>query len=363
MSPPTRFGEKYRDEIIAAPRDHPRHPRQPRRPPALDDLGTVTTGVFRSYGGRRAAGFTVTARAFALCIGGLENARTAAQLPQPGAERHRQRPRPRRPLLLRPAGRRHRRPPPRRADRPTRSDYFTPTRGLLRRAGPRPLRALDRAARRTPAGELPEPRSAARQPASPPRSHAWSTRLRDRRLDLLLRRPRRIRHPQRSRGATRSPSSASSLEQRLNPDSRVTPLPTRPTPSASAASELDWQLTADDYHTMRDRDRRLRRPPRRAGHRPAQAPRLAARRRSRALPELGSGQGMIARAPAHVHDPDERRSRHRRRRYRLPRARHRQPLHRRLERLRRPRASPSRPSPSSSSRCGSATTSASSLTV
>ena len=73
-SAPTRFGEKYLDEITAAPRiwlginanlvDL-----------RLDDAGaTVTQGRFRSYAPDD-AGFTVDARVFCLCTGGIENAR------------------------------------------------------------------------------------------------------------------------------------------------------------------------------------------------------------------------------------------------------------------------------------------------
>ena len=74
FSPPTRFGEKYQAEIEASDRI------------ALvlnanlvdlrldDGLGTVTGAVFRSYDPAD-PGFTVRARAYALCTGGIENAR------------------------------------------------------------------------------------------------------------------------------------------------------------------------------------------------------------------------------------------------------------------------------------------------
>ena len=49
----------------------------------LDDgLGTVTGAIFKSFAAGD-PGFTVKARAFALCLGGIENPRAAAQLPQP----------------------------------------------------------------------------------------------------------------------------------------------------------------------------------------------------------------------------------------------------------------------------------------
>jgi choline dehydrogenase-like flavoprotein len=74
FSPPTRFGEKYLAEIEASDRI------------ALvlnanlvdlrldDGLGRVTGAVFRSYDPGD-PGFTVQARAYALCTGGIENAR------------------------------------------------------------------------------------------------------------------------------------------------------------------------------------------------------------------------------------------------------------------------------------------------
>ncbi len=75
MSPPTRFGEKYRDEVIASPRITLGIRATLVDLRLSDDLGTVNTGVFRAWGGLEPT-FTVTARTFALCMGGLENART-----------------------------------------------------------------------------------------------------------------------------------------------------------------------------------------------------------------------------------------------------------------------------------------------
>ena len=74
FSPPTRFGEKYRDEIAASDRitlvlnanlvDL-----------RLDGvLARVTGAVFRNYDPGD-PGFTIAARAYALCCGGIENAR------------------------------------------------------------------------------------------------------------------------------------------------------------------------------------------------------------------------------------------------------------------------------------------------
>jgi len=85
FSPPTRFGEKYRDEIAASDRitlvlnanlvDL-----------RLDGVAARVAGaVFRNYDPAD-PGFTVTARAYALCCGGIENARLllnfTSQIPQ-----------------------------------------------------------------------------------------------------------------------------------------------------------------------------------------------------------------------------------------------------------------------------------------
>ena len=74
MSPPTRFGDKYRAEVIAAPRITLGVRATLVDLRLSDDARTVATGVFRAWGGLEPT-FTVTARAFALCMGGLENAR------------------------------------------------------------------------------------------------------------------------------------------------------------------------------------------------------------------------------------------------------------------------------------------------
>ena len=78
-SPPTRFGEKYLDELTTAPRialginanlvDL-----------RLDDArATVTGAVFKGYAPGD-PGLTVTARAYALCCGGIENPRLLLNL-------------------------------------------------------------------------------------------------------------------------------------------------------------------------------------------------------------------------------------------------------------------------------------------
>jgi hypothetical protein len=74
MSPPTRFGEKYRDEVLASRRITLGVRATLIDLRLSDNFGSVATGVFRSWGGLEPA-FTVRARVFALCMGGLENAR------------------------------------------------------------------------------------------------------------------------------------------------------------------------------------------------------------------------------------------------------------------------------------------------
>ena len=73
-SAPTRFGEKYLEETHRRAGDHPRRSRQPRRPAPQRRADSVTGAVFKGYAPGD-AGFTVTARAYALCCGGIENAR------------------------------------------------------------------------------------------------------------------------------------------------------------------------------------------------------------------------------------------------------------------------------------------------
>ena len=74
QSPPTRFGEKYCDELTASERI-----RLVLNANLVDlrlagDLATVTEAVFKSYTPGD-PGFTVKARQYCLCLGGLENPR------------------------------------------------------------------------------------------------------------------------------------------------------------------------------------------------------------------------------------------------------------------------------------------------
>ena len=73
-SAPTRFGEKYRDELAASERIRVGLNANLVDVRLTDDLGSVAGAVFRSYAADD-PGFTVQARVYALCMGGLENPR------------------------------------------------------------------------------------------------------------------------------------------------------------------------------------------------------------------------------------------------------------------------------------------------
>jgi choline dehydrogenase-like flavoprotein len=73
-SPPTLFGEKYRAELAASERIALCLGANLVDVRLSDDLGTVTGAVFKSYA-EGDPGFTVRARAYALCLGGMENPR------------------------------------------------------------------------------------------------------------------------------------------------------------------------------------------------------------------------------------------------------------------------------------------------
>jgi choline dehydrogenase-like flavoprotein len=74
FSPPTRFGEKYQAEIEGSGRITLVLNANLVDLRLDDPLSTVTGAVFRSYDPAD-PGFTVRARAYALCTGGIENAR------------------------------------------------------------------------------------------------------------------------------------------------------------------------------------------------------------------------------------------------------------------------------------------------
>ena len=74
FSPPTRFAEKYQAEIEASPAIELTLNANLVDLRLDDALSTVTGAVFRSYDPAD-PGFTVKARAYALCTGGIENAR------------------------------------------------------------------------------------------------------------------------------------------------------------------------------------------------------------------------------------------------------------------------------------------------
>ena len=84
-SSPTRFGEKFRDELIASGRVTLAINANLVDLRLSDDNRSVVSAHFRSYADGD-PGFTVQARAYALCLGGLENPRALlncrSQLPQ-----------------------------------------------------------------------------------------------------------------------------------------------------------------------------------------------------------------------------------------------------------------------------------------
>ncbi|MCB1371714.1 MAG: GMC family oxidoreductase [Rhodobacteraceae bacterium] len=74
QSPPVRMGQKYRDEIAASPRITAAINANLVDMRLGPDLATVESAVFRSYDPAD-PGFTVSARVFALCLGGFETPR------------------------------------------------------------------------------------------------------------------------------------------------------------------------------------------------------------------------------------------------------------------------------------------------
>jgi choline dehydrogenase-like flavoprotein len=73
-SAPTRFGEKYLDELTAAPGIALAINANLVDLRLDDSLTAVTSALFKGYGAED-AGFAVEARAYCLCCGGIENAR------------------------------------------------------------------------------------------------------------------------------------------------------------------------------------------------------------------------------------------------------------------------------------------------
>ena len=88
-SAPTRFGEKYLEEITDAPRIALGVHANLVDLRLDDGLARVEGAVFRGYA-EGDPGFTVRAGSYCLCTGGFENPRLLAQLHQPGPGRHRQ---------------------------------------------------------------------------------------------------------------------------------------------------------------------------------------------------------------------------------------------------------------------------------
>lgn len=288
MSPPTHFGEKFRDEIVGSGRIllGVRATLVDLR--LGDGHGAVTAARFRSYGGLE-PDFTVEARAFVLCLGGLENARALlncrSQVPagigngndlvgryfcdRPSVATGN--------LLL--------------ADHVGQDlEYFVPTEAHAAAEGiSRCLVAIEPRHVRPPATFL----NSLKRSASciSPQVARMVARLREHRVDCafggldeyaILREPET--HPTAVVGI--------SMEQRLYRDSRV-----RLCDSTDAFGlnrlRLEWQLGEDDYHTMRTATFAF------AGHvADSGIGRLKVREwlldPDARLPDIGTGNGIIA---------------------------------------------------------------------
>lgn len=288
MSPPTRFGEKYRDELIASDRITLGVRATLVDLRLTDDRSAVTTAVFRAWGGLEPP-FEVRARVFALCLGGLENARALltfdSQLPggignehdlvgrnfcdHPAVATGN--------LLLAGAV-------------PDEPQYFTPT------ASYAAANALARCAVTV------EPRLL--RPAASPLALLTGTascltpEITRLVAELRGRRPHCVFGGLAEFGIRRDPKGhptatiGISLEQQINPASRVRLCDSRDSFGLRRIL-LDWQLTEADYHTMRAATLAL------GAHVAEQGlGRLKLRDwlldDNPRLPEIGSGNGMIA---------------------------------------------------------------------
>lgn len=287
MSPPTRFGDKFRDEIVASDRITLGVRATLVDLRLAEDMGSVSTAVFRAWGGIEPP-FEVRARMFVLCLGGLENARALlsfdSQLPNGIGNRNDlvgrnfcDRPAVATGNLLLAA-------PP--ADEP---QYFTPTAGFAA------ANALARCAVTI------EPRRVRPSGASSalvgtatcltPQIARLVSGLRDRK-------PRCVFGGLAEFGVRHDPDHhpmaivGVSMEQQINPQSRVR-LCDRRDRFGLRRVLLEWHLTEADYHTMRMTTLAF------GAHLAEQGiGRLKLRdwllQDTPRLPEIGSGNGMIA---------------------------------------------------------------------
>ncbi len=321
FSPPTRFAEKYlrRDRGLAGNLLLASTPTSSTS--ASTTAGAAVTGaVFRTYD-PAAEPFTVKARAYALCTGGIENARLLLNFTAPGSRGHRQRLRLGRPLLRRPPAlhpRRVRSPRPRPRARVLPADRALHGGARLPQLRHPPRAALD-LAERAP-GDRPRGH-AARGVQHPPRKA----------------RPRPLRRPHPDRPPRPAPAAGPDrrpphrLRGGAEPRQPRHPRPTRRDAFGLRRVALDWRLSAQDVQTMRtavvafgahmaEQDiGRLQMAP----WLEADAPKFP----GIADDEVGGKHHLgTTRMSADARD--------RRRRRQLPAPRGHEPLHRRLERLR-----------------------------
>lgn len=288
MSPPTRFGEKFRDEIDTSSRITLGLRATLVDLRLSDDLASVRTAVFRAWGGIEPP-FEVTAHTFALCLGGLETPRAllafSSQMPsgignqydlvgrhfcdRPAVATGNL-------LLARPA-----------ADE---VQYFAPTAAFA---------ARERLNRCAITIEPRLPRAAASLRASltgaasclTPEITRLVADLRGRRPHCVFGGPDEFAirydpegHPMATVGI--------SMEQQLNPDSRIRLCESRDAFGLRRLL-LDWNLSEGDYHTMRAATLAF------GAHVAEQGiGRLHLRDwlldADATLPDIGSGNGMIA---------------------------------------------------------------------
>ena len=244
-SPPTRLGQKYRDEIAAAPRIACCVNANLVDLGLSADLATVTGAHFRSYAPGD-PGFTVRARVYALCLGGFENPRMllnfTGQKPNGIGNDH---------DLV---GRYFCEHPSRvvadaifNHDQWIEEDNLAPTPEFIRAEGILGFNAKV-SWRDYPPDTLAKSLKSGAECATP-----FTRRLSER----LLGRPPRCRWPGVEEFlARRWPDSQPSgwvwmaVEQALNPDSRVT-LGEDTDSFGLRRIRFDWRITDLDYHTMR----------------------------------------------------------------------------------------------------------------
>ncbi len=238
-SPPTNFREKYAAELAASDRITLALNANLVDLRLDEGLGRVEAAAFRGHAAGD-DGFSLRARAYALCCGGIENPRLLLNFTGQIAGRDRQRGRPRGTILLRAPAFRAGRDHPARSDGAARTVLLPADRGIPARDRDAELRDADRA-----------PARAVRAPA---RARSRETRPA----------PTRSCCGCRERIADVAPACAPggdgaivfdglmriAYEQALNPDSRVRLGAERDRLGLRQAA-LDWRLSELDLRTMR----------------------------------------------------------------------------------------------------------------